>query len=112
LETAAIVTTQANRTLAPIHERMPVVVPEQAFGLWLDATAVDPQAAAALIAPASDGLLEAFPVSPAVNRVANDNPALIEPIAVVAAAPAKSADKRPGKRKGSAKPDDGQASMF
>ena len=36
LETAAIVTTRANRTLSPIHDRMPVIVPPEAFDLWLD----------------------------------------------------------------------------
>ena len=41
LETAAIVTTRANRTLAPIHERMPVIVPPEAFDLWLDCAKVD-----------------------------------------------------------------------
>jgi putative SOS response-associated peptidase YedK len=109
LETAAIVTTQANRTLAPIHERMPVIVPEQAFDLWLDAASVDAEAAAALIAPAPDDLLEAFAVSTAVNRVANDNAALIEPVAEPAAGPPA---KPPNKRKVPPKPNDGQASLF
>ena len=49
LETAAIVTTRANRTLADIHERMPVIVPLEAFNLWLDCANIDPQTAAALI---------------------------------------------------------------
>ena len=80
LETAAIVTTRANGTLAPIHERMPVVVPPEAFDLWLDCANVDAETAAALIAPARDDVLEAYEISTAVNRVANDNPALIEPV--------------------------------
>ncbi len=63
LETAAIVTTSANKTLSPIHDRMPVVVPPDAFDLWLDAANVDPKTASALIAPAPEGLLEAYPVS-------------------------------------------------
>src|SRR5579864_5897314 len=58
LETAAIVTTRANSTLAPIHERMPVIVPPEAFDLWLDCANVDALTAAALITPASDDLLE------------------------------------------------------
>jgi len=45
LETAAIVTTSANKTLSPIHDRMPVVVPPDAFDLWLDAANVDPKTA-------------------------------------------------------------------
>jgi putative SOS response-associated peptidase YedK len=113
LETAAIVTTRANRTLAAVHDRMPVIVPPQAFDLWLDGTTVDPQTAAALIAPAPEDLLEAYEVSTAVNRVANDNPKLVEPAAAMppeqqpVAKPA--ATPRP---KRGAKKDDGQASMF
>jgi putative SOS response-associated peptidase YedK len=78
LETAAIVTTSANKTLSPIHDRMPVVVPPDAFDLWLDAANVDPKTASVLIAPAPEGLLEAYPVSTDVNRVANDNPKLLD----------------------------------
>ena len=73
LETAAIVTTAANRTLRTIHERMPVIVPPDAFDLWLNCTDVDAQTAAALIVPAPENLLDAYEVSTAVNRVANDN---------------------------------------
>src|SRR5579863_9627778 len=58
LDTAAIVTTTANRLLAPIHDRMPVVVERQVFDLWLDCAKVDAETAAALIAPAPEGLLE------------------------------------------------------
>lgn len=78
VDTAAIVTTRANRTLAPIHERMPVIVPPDAFDLWLDTAHVDDRTAEALVAPAPDDLLEAYPVSTAVNRTANDNPMLVE----------------------------------
>ena len=78
METAAIVTTRANRTLADIHERMPVVVSPDAFNLWLDCANVDDKTAAGLIAPAPDDLLEAYEVSTAVNRTANDDPKLIE----------------------------------
>ena len=78
METAAIVTTLANRTLADIHERMPVVVAPDAFNLWLDCANVDDKTAASLIAPAPDELLEAYEVSTAVKRTANDDPTLIE----------------------------------
>jgi putative SOS response-associated peptidase YedK len=78
LDTAAIITTTANRTLAPIHARMPVIVPEEAFDLWLNCAEVDAETAAALIVPAPDDLLEAYEISTAVNRVANDNPKVLE----------------------------------
>jgi len=111
LDTAAIITTTANRTLSAIHERMPVFVPPQAFDLWLDCANVDAEVAAALIMPADDALLEAYEISPAVNRVANDSEALIVP-ATGADAPAESsapaAEQQPRGRK---KPDD-QPSLF
>ena len=82
LDTAAIVTTDANPTLAAIHPRMPVFVPPEAFDLWLDCDAVPAEEAAALIKPADDALLEAYPISPAVNRVANDSETLIVPLSM------------------------------
>ena len=111
METAAIVTTAANRTLLPIHDRMPVIVPPEAFDLWLDCRAFDAEMATALIAPAADDLLEVFEVSTAVNRTANDSPALIEPLVGAAAAepPRPETAKRATKAKTK---DDGQASLF
>jgi len=80
METAAIVTTSANRTLSVIHGRMPVIVSPEAFDLWLNCAEVDAKTAAALIAPAPENLLEVYPVSTAVNRTANDDPKLLEPM--------------------------------
>src|SRR6185437_5450942 len=77
VDTAAIVTTRSNRSLTAIHDRMPVIVPPEAFNLWLDCAAVDATTAAALIMPASDALLESYVVSNAVNRATNDSPELI-----------------------------------
>jgi putative SOS response-associated peptidase YedK len=110
LETAAIVTTRANRVLADIHERMPVIVPPEAFNLWLDCANVDPETAAALISPASENLLDTYEVSTAVNRTANDNPELIERHTAPAhAEAAPQADTPRVKRK---KMNNGQASLF
>ena len=112
LETAAIVTTRANRTLDEIHDRMPVVVPPEAFNLWLDCANVDVETAMTLVAPAPDAVLEAYTVSSAVNRTANDNPALLEPRppGEEAALEQKSAQQRQAARR--AKKDDGQGVLF
>lgn len=117
VDTATIVTTEANRALRPIHHRMPVIVPEEAFDLWLNTAAVDAATACALIHPAPDALLEAYPVSSAVNRVANDSPALLEPAAagadVAAPAPKPPAPARTErKRARPEKKDDGQGVLF
>jgi putative SOS response-associated peptidase YedK len=113
VETAAIVTTTASREIAHIHDRMPVIVPPEAFDFWLDPN-VDAEMAAAMIAPAPDGLLESYPVSSAVNRVANDTPDLLDPLReeeMGAAVPAPK-PKRAKKEKETAKKDDGQTSLF
>jgi len=80
LDTAAIVTTRANNALAHVHDRMPVIVPPEAFDLWLDCRNVDAETAAALIMPAPETLLECYEVSTAVNRVANDDASLVVPV--------------------------------
>jgi putative SOS response-associated peptidase YedK len=80
MDTAAIVTTTANRALRHIHDRMPVVIAPEAFDFWLDGGKVDAETAAALIEPACDELLEAYEISSAVNHAANDSPALIAPV--------------------------------
>ena len=107
LDTAAVVTTRANRLLSPIHDRMPVIVPPQAFDLWLDCANVEAATAAALIAPAPEGLLECHEVSPAVNRVANDHASLVQPAAAVPAAPVTAAAPKARLKK-----TDDQASLF
>src|SRR5262249_61935456 len=81
METAIIITTAAKGELARLHERMPVIVPPDAFDLWLDCSKVDAMTAAALFAPAREGLLEAYEISSAVNHTGNDGPNLIEPAA-------------------------------
>jgi putative SOS response-associated peptidase YedK len=111
IETATIITTRANRMLADIHDRMPVVVPPDAFDLWLDCANVDADTAAVLIAPAPENLLEAYEVSSAVNRAANDSPKLIERMPGSAAAePVQNPLRRRAARR--AKKDDGQGVLF
>jgi putative SOS response-associated peptidase YedK len=104
METAAIVTTAASRSIAHIHDRMPVIVAPEAFDFWLDPN-VDAMTATAVIAPAPDAVLEAYEVSSEVNRATNDSPALLEPLREPEmAAPARRVKKE--------KKDDGQASLF
>jgi putative SOS response-associated peptidase YedK len=110
LETGTIVTTAANGTLKPIHERMPVIVPREAFDLWLNCNEVDAKTAEALIAPAPEGMLEAYEISTAVNRTANDNPKLLEPAGATPPEPVKPPVPRPRVKR--AKKDSGQGALF
>jgi putative SOS response-associated peptidase YedK len=111
MDTAAIITTAANHTLAAIHERMPVFVAPEAFDLWLDCANVDADAATTLIKPAPESLLEVYGVSSAVNRVVNDSAALIEPAAASGASAPPAVQAKPKRPKKEKEPD-GQASLF
>jgi putative SOS response-associated peptidase YedK len=80
--TFTIVTTASNDDMRPIHDRMPVVVPPDAWGRWLDPDLPDPGELQGLLVPAEGGSLVIYPVSRAVNNVRNDGPQLVEPIDV------------------------------
>lgn len=76
----AIITTEPNDLIRPIHNRMPVILPAEAEDLWLDPDCQDVAALKSLLRPAAVEDLVAYRVSPAVNRPANDSPVLIEPV--------------------------------
>jgi putative SOS response-associated peptidase YedK len=82
LRTCTIVTTRANPLLDPIHERMPVVLPEGAWDTWLDTTNHDLPALEALLVPAPDEWLDVYPVSTRVNKPDNNDATLIEAVEV------------------------------
>jgi putative SOS response-associated peptidase YedK len=81
IETAAIVTCAANKTLAPVHERMPVIVPPEHYDAWLDSDKNEAKQAAALIGPAPEDFLEAYEISTRVNSVKNDRAENLDPAA-------------------------------
>lgn len=74
LETLAILTISANRTMQPIHDRMPVIVGPDAFEAWLDCRSGSAEFAAEMLRPAADDLLEVIPVSRALNNPRNEGP--------------------------------------
>lgn len=77
----AIITTEANATLAPIHDRMPVILPEDTWDTWLDPKVDDRALLQSMLRPAPDDLLEAYPISRRVNDVRNDDSDLLTPLA-------------------------------
>ncbi|MEL6311094.1 MAG: SOS response-associated peptidase family protein, partial [Pseudomonadota bacterium] len=77
---AAILTTEANATVAPIHDRMPVILPPEQFDAWLDCKSGEAAEAVSLLAPAPDDLLEVFEVDRRVNNPRSDGPDLHEPV--------------------------------
>jgi putative SOS response-associated peptidase YedK len=80
VRSCTIVTTSANPLLEPIHDRMPVVLPESAWAQWLDPTERDAAALGALLAPAPDEWFAAYPVSSRVNSAANNDERLLTPV--------------------------------
>lgn len=80
LETCTILTTSPNDLMAPIHNRMPVVLEPDDYTTWLD-----PETTADvlmhLLRPIDTGFLDAYPVSTTVNNPRNEDPACIAPVA-------------------------------
>lgn len=78
----AVITTVANATVVPLHDRMPVLLKEEDWDLWLDTNESSAELMHELLAPAPPDLLERYPVSLRVNSVRNEGPELIEPEAL------------------------------
>jgi putative SOS response-associated peptidase YedK len=76
--TFTIITTTANATMAPYHDRMPVIIPDTRADDWMDPLCRDAMALKPMLAPAPDGLLLATPVSPKLNSPKFDSPELLE----------------------------------
>jgi putative SOS response-associated peptidase YedK len=83
IESCCIVTTDANKTLKPIHDRMPVILDKKDFARWLDPKQAKAEDLAALICPAPEKLLEAVPVGLYVNNPKYDGPKCAEPVSAV-----------------------------
>jgi len=77
LRTFAILTTSANATMRPLHERMPVILEARDWPGWLGEAEGD---VAGLMRPAGDDVLELWPVSRAVNNVRNNGAELLDRI--------------------------------
>jgi putative SOS response-associated peptidase YedK len=78
LLSCCIVTTDANALMAPIHERMPVIIAREHWAQWLDRGQQDPAAIRPLLVPAAPERMQAWPVSRAVNHSSSEGEALVE----------------------------------
>ncbi len=72
VDTACIITTDANGPMAAIHDRMPVILEPRDFDRWLDCEEHDVGEAGTLMRPAGEDVLEFTPIGTAINKVAND----------------------------------------
>jgi putative SOS response-associated peptidase YedK len=80
LRTCAILTTRASSVLQGIHDRMPVILPRDAYNAWLDPDA-DREELGELMIPYPGADLETYPVSRFVNSPRNNDERCIEPAA-------------------------------
>ena len=77
IQSCTIVTTTANELLAPIHDRMPVILPRELEGLWLDGSVDSIEPLTATLIPYGADAMDAYAVSPLVNSAANDGPEVL-----------------------------------
>jgi putative SOS response-associated peptidase YedK len=80
LRSCTIVTTSANETMEPLHDRMPVILPASAWEEWLDPANDDLETLGKLLVPAPPEVIVTHPVSTEVNSVRNKGAELIEPV--------------------------------
>ena len=79
LESCAIVTTEPNDLMRPIHTRMPFMLTPEQCALWLDASIVDSRQAIELLRPQRAEAMGATAVSRFVSNVRNEGPACLAP---------------------------------
>ena len=80
ISSCAIITTVANEILAPIHNRMPVILDRSAHATWLDVRESPTDRLTSLLCPYPGAEMEAYAVSPLVNNPRNDVPECVAPV--------------------------------
>ncbi len=78
LRTCTIVVTEAGPDVAPVHDRMPVIVEPGDWDEWLGVEEVAPEALAGLLTPSPEGSLVAHPVDPRMSHPEVDGPEIVE----------------------------------
>jgi putative SOS response-associated peptidase YedK len=77
LHSCTVITTAANGTMTPVHDRMPAILPRSVWAEWLDPGNHDVGALRELLRPAPDDVLTMHAVSTEVNNVRNKGPELV-----------------------------------
>lgn len=79
-DTGAIITTEANALMRPVHHRMPVILPAAAWKIWLGAPAAEAENLLPLLQPAPAGLLLSHPVTARIGNPAFEGPECVAPV--------------------------------
>ena len=80
VESFTIITTEPNKLVRPIHNRMPVILRPEDEEQWLDASRTGFAKARSLLQPLPEELMDAHEVSPVVNSAKYDGPECIRPV--------------------------------
>ena len=80
IRTCTIITGEPNELLAPIHNRMPVILDRGGWGKWLGEETAERDELLALLRPYPASGMKAYPIGTRVNSVRNDDAGLIEPM--------------------------------
>jgi putative SOS response-associated peptidase YedK len=81
IPSCTVITTDANELMQPLHDRMPVILAEEAWPMWIGEAPAEARELADLLAPYPLDDLVAWPVDRRVGNVRNNDAALVEPIA-------------------------------
>ena len=81
IDTCTVITTEANITMASIHDRMPVLIAPQDYAAWLDPAQRDANELMRFVRPYPAERMSAYRVSPRVSKPDNDDPSLIAELA-------------------------------
>jgi putative SOS response-associated peptidase YedK len=73
IKTCSILTTVPNAVTATVHDRMPVILDRESNDLWLDPGMNNVKVVSGLLKPYDARTMRAYPVSPRINHVANDD---------------------------------------
>jgi putative SOS response-associated peptidase YedK len=73
-----------NELVAPIHGRMPVILPEEAWRCWLGEDKAEIEELLDLLRPYPSELMRVYPVGKRVGNVGNNDPALLDPMTLAA----------------------------
>lgn len=83
LDTFSILTCPPNALMADIHDRMPVILPAEAWSRWLDPDVTEPEHLQPLLEPYPAAAMRVWPVGSGVNSPANDSREVLERVDVM-----------------------------
>ena len=79
IDSCTIIVTEANESLRPVHDRMPVILAPEHYAVWLDPAVQNPNQLQTLLRPCPSAFITAYPVSRVVGNPANDGPICVAP---------------------------------